>query len=44
MNVIVVFLVLFVLLTLSVPVGLSIGGATIIAIIAFTDLDLMVLQ
>ncbi|HZK02227.1 MAG TPA: TRAP transporter large permease, partial [Anaerovoracaceae bacterium] len=43
MNVIVVFLVLFVLLTLSVPVGLSIGGATIIAIIAFTDLDLMVL-
>ncbi len=43
MDVVAVFIVLFVLLSLSVPVGLSIGGATIVAIIAFTDLDLLVL-
>lgn len=42
-DVLVVFISLFVLLSISVPVGLSIGGATILAIVLFTDLDLMVL-
>jgi C4-dicarboxylate transporter DctM subunit len=43
MDVLVVFLVLFVLISFSVPVGLSIGGATIVALLAFTNLDLAVL-
>jgi C4-dicarboxylate transporter DctM subunit len=43
MDILVVFLVLFLLISLSVPVGLSIGGATIVALLAFTNLDLAVL-
>lgn len=43
MEIIIVFLILFVLISLSVPVGLSIGGATIIALLFFTDLDLITL-
>lgn len=43
MDVLVVFLVLFLLLSISVPVGFSIGGATILAMLLFTDLDLVVL-
>lgn len=43
MDVLVIFLSLFILITLSVPVGFSIGGATIVALLAFTKLDLMVL-
>lgn len=43
MEVIILFFVLFVLLFISVPVGLCIGGATIVTMLAFSDLDLMVL-
>ena len=42
-DVLIVFIILLALLSISVPVGLSIGGATILAILLFTDLDLMVL-
>ena len=43
MDVFVVFLVLFLLISISVPVGLSIGGATIVALALFTNLDLALL-
>lgn len=43
MEILIVFLILFVLITFSVPIGLSIGGATIVALLCFTDLDLIVL-
>ena len=43
MDILVVFLVLFLLISLSVPVGLRSGGATIVALLAFTNLDLAVL-
>lgn len=43
MSIAIIFLVLFVLLSLSVPVGLCIGGATIVAIAAFSNLQLSVL-
>ena len=43
MEMIILFLVLFVLLFISVPVGLCIGGATIVTMLAFSDLDLMIL-
>jgi len=43
MEIFLVFLVLFILISISVPVGLSIGGATIVALLAFTKLDLAVL-
>ena len=43
MEVFIVFLSLIVLVTISVPVGLSIGGATIIALLLFSDVDIIVL-
>ena len=43
MEMIILFLVLFILLFISVPVGLCIGGATIVTMLAFSDLDLMIL-
>jgi C4-dicarboxylate transporter, DctM subunit len=44
MEILIVFLILFILVTFSVPIGLSIGGATIVALLCFTDLDLIVLS
>ena len=43
MNIAVLFIVLFALLSISVPVGLCIGGASIVALVFFSDLDLSVL-
>lgn len=43
MEILILFIVLFALLSISVPVGLCIGGSTIAAIMLFTDLDLTVL-
>lgn len=43
MDILIVFVVLFVLISISVPVGLSIGGATIVALLAFTNIDLLIL-
>jgi len=44
MEILIVFLLLFILITFSVPIGLSIGGATIVALLCFTDMDLIVLS
>lgn len=43
MEIFIVFLMLFLLITFSVPIGLSIGGATIVALVFFSDLDLITL-
>lgn len=40
MNVLILFLALFLLISFSVPVGLSIGGATIIVLLLFGGADL----
>ena len=42
MSVIVLFIVLFAFIFLGVPVGFAIGGATMISIIATTDLNMVV--
>ncbi len=44
MEILTVFLLLFVLLSFSVPIGLCIGGVTIFALLAYTDLDLVTLS
>lgn len=41
MSMIIIFAVLFVLLTISVPVGLCIGGSTIVAMVFFSDMQLI---
>lgn len=43
MNVLILFLILFALISISVPVGLSIGGATIVVLLLFSDLDLSII-
>ncbi|NLY82438.1 MAG: TRAP transporter large permease [Clostridiales bacterium] len=43
MSIILTFFALFFLISLSVPVGLCIGGATIMAIVLFSDLQLSVI-
>ncbi len=43
MSILIIFIVLFALISLSVPVGLCIGGSTIVALLLFSDLDLTVL-
>lgn len=40
MDIIIVFGVLFLLISISVPVGLCIGGSTIVAIVFFSDMQL----
>lgn len=44
MNIVVLFALLFILVTISVPVGLCIGGATIVTLILFSDLDLQIIS
>ena len=41
MSILVIFAVLFVLLSISVPVGLCIGGSTIVAMVFFSDMQLI---
>ena len=42
MNVIVLFVVLLILLVIGVPVGFAIGGATIVALYYFTNIDMII--
>lgn len=43
MSIFVLFFTLFLLLALSVPVGLCIGGATIVTLLLFSDLNLQII-
>lgn len=43
MSIVIIFAVLFLLISISVPVGLCIGGATIVAITCFSDMQLSVI-
>lgn len=43
MDVLILFLIMFALISISVPVGLSIGGATIVVLLLFSDLDLSII-
>lgn len=43
MNIAIIFLVLFFLISLSLPVGLCIGGAAIVAIAFFSDVQLSII-